>query len=393
MKIYEIATGFTSIPARIGAATEIVVENLVNAFSTNNEVTLIDLKNPERKTGEYPVIEINLPSWATQPASFLSWRHRAKRVLYSFKLALKIKKLLKTETKAVFHFHNQYNFYFSYRWCFFFKPKSNDIKLAYTLHTPLWSEDIETINRTAKKRYFMEIFAMKHADIVICLNPKIKKNLEEFFHGKINSKLGIIPNGVDNNTYHPARKEIAEDKGLNFVNIGSVCDRKNQLKTIRLLKPILENNDSHFYYAGAIADEQYMQDIEEYVEENNLADKVIYLGEISPGKSLNQEYNNADIYISHSKSEAFSLTILEAMSAGLPVLVSKSFETSINGMPPTSALTMCSSDEDFYNQINILLKDRPLLENLKEESVNYIQENFTWEQIAKEHENVFNANM
>ena len=32
MKIYEIATGYTPIPAQIGAATEIVVEALTRAF-------------------------------------------------------------------------------------------------------------------------------------------------------------------------------------------------------------------------------------------------------------------------------------------------------------------------------------------------------------------------
>ena len=32
MKIYEIGTGYTSIPAKMGAATEIVVEELTKSF-------------------------------------------------------------------------------------------------------------------------------------------------------------------------------------------------------------------------------------------------------------------------------------------------------------------------------------------------------------------------
>ena len=36
MKIYEIGTGYTPIPARISAATEIVVEELTKAFLKQN---------------------------------------------------------------------------------------------------------------------------------------------------------------------------------------------------------------------------------------------------------------------------------------------------------------------------------------------------------------------
>ena len=40
-----------------------------------------------------------------------------------------------------------------------------------------------------------------------------------------------------------------------------------------------------------------------------------------PGEDLNEFYNSGDAFIFDSESEAFSLVLLEAMSAGLPVLL------------------------------------------------------------------------
>ena len=45
MKLYEIGTGYTPIPAQMGAATEIVVEGLTRAFQKLNvPVEIIDIK-------------------------------------------------------------------------------------------------------------------------------------------------------------------------------------------------------------------------------------------------------------------------------------------------------------------------------------------------------------
>ena len=49
MKIYEIGTGYTPIPAKMGAATEIVVEELAKSFQKKGkDVTILDIKADDR---------------------------------------------------------------------------------------------------------------------------------------------------------------------------------------------------------------------------------------------------------------------------------------------------------------------------------------------------------
>ena len=114
MKIYEIGTGYTPIPAQMGAATEIVVEELTRSFTANGEnVEIIDIKAQNRAENTLPIDEVNVPSMFTKTDVSLGIMHKLKRVVYSVSLANHLKRILKNaEEDIVLHFHNQYNLFF-----------------------------------------------------------------------------------------------------------------------------------------------------------------------------------------------------------------------------------------------------------------------------------------
>ena len=114
MKIYEIGTGYTPIPAKVAAATESVVEELTKAFMQKKiDVEVIDISANDRVPNSLPITEVKVPSIFTKSDISLGIIHKVKRVVYSVALALKLKKILKqTDQKTVLHCHNQYNIYF-----------------------------------------------------------------------------------------------------------------------------------------------------------------------------------------------------------------------------------------------------------------------------------------
>lgn len=114
MKIYEIGTGYTPIPAQMGAATEIVVEELTRSFLKNGEkVEIIDIASDTRAQTELPIREVKVPSFFMRDDVSLGIVHKLKRVVYSVALANQIKKILKnSDEEIVLHFHNQYNMFF-----------------------------------------------------------------------------------------------------------------------------------------------------------------------------------------------------------------------------------------------------------------------------------------
>ena len=332
MKIYEIGTGYTPIPAQISAATEIVVAELTKAFVKQNiPVEIIDIATEKRAETDLPILEVPVPRVFSGTDVHLGIMHKLKRVVYSIALAGILKRLLKqTQEKIVLHFHNQYNMFFFLK----LVPKKlrNRCLIAYTNHSGVWRLPWEEIAETIRSRYFQEAECMKQADLVFVLNEETKRNAVEHL-GVAQARVVVINNGVNTDIYCPLtadERESAKEKfGLQnrqvILQVGSVYENKGQLRSAEYLMPLLkENKDLVYAYVGGIVDEEYQQQVKTFAEENGLVEQVRYLGMVSPGKELNELYNTAVATILPSRYEAFGLVAIEALSAGIPVLVDRS---------------------------------------------------------------------
>ena len=333
MKIYEIGTGYTPIPAQIPAATESVVEELTKSFIKENiDVEILDISTKRRAEHNLPINEVKVLSLFTRSDLSLGIVHKVKRVVYSVCLAKKIRSILKrTDDKVVLHFHNQYNAYF------FFKLVPKKIRdkaiVVYTNHNGYWSLPLSETMDILNKRYFQEIYAMKNADMVFVLNEKMMNNIADFL--KIEGeKLILTPNGVNTDVYTPisqAEKEsIKKRLGLLgkkvILQVGSVYENKGQERSIRALSKFLKENKNVAYaFAGGIVSQNYFDSISATVKNLGLEEQVVYLGVFSPGEKMNEIYNIADVMVFSSRYEAFSLVIIEAISAGIPVVMSDNF--------------------------------------------------------------------
>ena len=103
MKIYEIGTGYTPIPAQMGAATEIVVEELTRSLIKRGEdAEIIDISAQKRAECELPISEVKVPGKFTTTDVSLGIMHKLKRVVYSVSLAMRIKQILKRRRMTLF---------------------------------------------------------------------------------------------------------------------------------------------------------------------------------------------------------------------------------------------------------------------------------------------------
>ena len=66
MKIIEIGTGYTPIPAQVAAATESVVEELTKSYiKMNQPVGILDISAQKRAEHNLPITEVMVPSFFT----------------------------------------------------------------------------------------------------------------------------------------------------------------------------------------------------------------------------------------------------------------------------------------------------------------------------------------
>lgn len=388
MKIYEIGTGYTPIPAQMGAATEIVVEELTRAFINNGEdAEIIDIKAHDRAEIELPVSEVKVPSMFAGTDVSLGIIHKLKRVVYSVCLAKYLKGILKKTTdNVVFHFHNQYNLFFAFKLI----PKHllKKATIVYTVHSYIWGTEWEEIENTVKKKYFQEIECVKKADVVLVLNDITTDHFVNRL-GVDKNKIFKIINGVNVEKYSPLEQtQINElkqqngfaDKKLVF-QVGSVCERKNQLGSVEMLTDYLkEHRDVVYMYAGGIIDDEYQQKIKDHAQKNDISDQVKYVGELAPGRQLNEYYNMADCSVFTSTLESFGLVIIEAISSGTPVIIGQNLMFDLNG-----GYSMYHDENEFVSLVDSALKSG----KINREDVSDVLDKYSWNTVAVYHGEFF----
>ncbi len=382
MKIIEVGTGYTSIPASMGAATEIVVEELSKVFEKDNiNYEIFDIKDENRIKTNLKIKEVNVPKIFRKKDTTLGIMHKLKRVVYSLSLAKALRNEIKSSIEEIsIHFHNQYNMFF------FLKTTSKKlrqkVKIYYTVHSYIWSNTWEDIQSTIRKKYFQEVYSVRNADKIFVLNKTTIKHFVE--HLNINSeKIVLIDNGVNIDIYKP---QYEKNDKITFFHSGSVCDRKNQMECVQRLSNYMKNDKNiEFLYAGGIIEQEYKQCIDNFVNENGLQQQVTYLGELSPGEEIGKYYRNSKAFIFPSKQESFGMVILEAMASGLPVIMNNKSILDILGK--LKDVILFYEDQKSFNDIieNKILNETERMK-IATLSRQIVEQEYSWDTVAHRYE-------
>lgn len=141
-----------------------------------------------------------------------------------------------------------------------------------------------------------------------------------------------------------------------------------------------------------VGDGPERESLKEEIKKLNLKN-VIMLGYI---KTDNQRifhafYERADVYVCPSTwNEPLGLTILEAMAAHCPVIATKKGGVaSIIKDKQNGFLISSRNSREIADTVNMLLNDNELRKKIGEEAFKTVSQQFTWEKIANQFENIY----
>jgi glycosyltransferase involved in cell wall biosynthesis len=131
------------------------------------------------------------------------------------------------------------------------------------------------------------------------------------------NKIVVIHRGRDSNIFRFQVPKTLPGKPLRFLNVGRLVPVKGQRDLILAFKEFLAAcPDAVLHIAG---DGAARESLSALINELGLQNKVVLLGGRNDIPQLIKEY---DCFVFPSHSEGFGAATLEAMFAGLPVLVS-----------------------------------------------------------------------
>jgi GalNAc-alpha-(1->4)-GalNAc-alpha-(1->3)-diNAcBac-PP-undecaprenol alpha-1,4-N-acetyl-D-galactosaminyltransferase len=125
------------------------------------------------------------------------------------------------------------------------------------------------------------------------------------------TKIVVIPNALTNVI---GNSDPIEKRKKLILNVGRLVEQKGQ----KLLIEAFLLSELHTEYKLIIAGNGPMlQELNEYININNLVDKVVLIGQID---DLSELYNTASLFVLSSLHEGYPNALMEAMSYGVPCI-------------------------------------------------------------------------
>lgn len=217
--------------------------------------------------------------------------------------------------------------------------RRNGIRIIMHVHEPR-NECNNRIIRFIKKQIEYENVKMAH-EFFACSESTSKVFFEKY---DINN-VHVISNGINNDSFKfesKIREEVRKQLGFNGIiigNVGRLTEVKNQMYLLQIMKALQEKEQYTLAIIGQGEDEKKLI---KFVEENNLRDRVVFLGERGDVARILQAL---DIFLMPSKFEGLGIALLEAQAAGLKCIISDSIpdeaiETNLVTKLPTDLETL-----------------------------------------------------
>jgi len=205
----------------------------------------------------------------------------------------------------------------------------------------------------------------------IAVSEYLKKKLVET--GISENRIFVVYNGVESSGIEGAHPSMKPNPGEAVIigSIGRLHKVKNYAELIRAFSQLPNTS----YKLQIIGEGSERANLENLIKELALEDRVEILGNVDNAR---ERLSRFDIYVQPSMSEGFGLTVVEAMLAGLPVIVSPGSALSeIVKDDETGIVLKSMGCRDISLAIEAVLKDKVRAQKIARAAKKYALKNFS----------------
>jgi len=232
------------------------------------------------------------------------------------------------------------------------------------------------------------------AKVVLCVS-KYEKSLIESSGIKV-KRIEVLPNGVDFARYksdlilpRSLPNNITLPGGELVLYVGRIAEHKG-VETLIKAAPLVSEKvpEAKFVIAGPKSGGWKIED-----RRWKTGDRIVFIGEVSEEEKISL-MRRASVFVLPSRAEAFGITVVEAMAAGCPVIVSGIPSlTEIVEDEKTGLVFPVDNEKSLADRIVRVLSDRELSQQISESAKKLVQEKYDWEKIIDRLEKIYAKNV
>jgi glycosyltransferase involved in cell wall biosynthesis len=169
------------------------------------------------------------------------------------------------------------------------------------------------------------------------------------------ARISLVPNGVDLEAFAPG-PAIPDNGPLRLLCVARLIERKGQHHLIKAVRQLVDQGIE--VTLDLVGDGDAQPTYEAQAQELGLEGRVNLLGYV-PREEIAQHYATAHVFVLPSYNEGMSVATLEAMAAGLPVVVSRTGGTTELVEVGITGFTFAWADVDqLSHHLRLLATDR-----------------------------------
>lgn len=268
---------------------------------------------------------------------------------------------------------------------FVLSKEKERIPVLYTEHdAPPWICAYRTLyERLMRKSFYYALnkSAMERISHLITVSDAQRDFLVNKWHIP-KEKITTISSGVDIKMFSPSNNhnEYVRKKYSLPENYSIFVGRLEPRKGVDYLIKSMENVEITSMIIGEGPDRIRLEDL---AIENGVHHKIMFTGGVS-NEDLKSLYARARFFVLPSISEGLPLTILEAMSSGIPVIANN-----INGISEivrhkyNGLLTRPNDVNSLSNAQRTLINDTSLCKEMGINARATVEKNYSWESVAR----------
>lgn len=231
--------------------------------------------------------------------------------------------------------------------------------------------------------------AFRKYDSVVCVADSVKR-FEEKAEFHTPSKLSVIHNGIILENYKNLkrtsnlREELGFDRAAKIIlNVGRLDEKKGLRFLVEAMPQILSKVACAKLLI--VGDGNFRSNLEEKIKELKLEDSVFLLG-LKNVDEVQNIYQNSDIFVFPTLTEALSNVLLESMINGLPVI-----STNTGGNPEviedgkSGILIPMEDSRAISDNVCNLLSNPEKMKQLSENAQKRVREHFSLEKTVTEY--------
>ena len=367
-------------PRIVGGIARVVHDLSKRLIKDGHDVTVVTYRD-----GDTPYYEndkgvevYRVDNYMIRPNNFIDWIMQL-----NFNMVAKASEIIAKEGKFdVIHAHD---------WLVANAAKTlkhaYDIPLVSTIHATESGRNSGIHDDT--QRYINDTeWMLTYESTEVIVNSNFMKGHVQGLFGLPFDKIDVIPNGINLNNFngierdYEFRRQYALDNEKIILYMGRLVYEKGIQHLIAAMPKILNGyHDAKLVIAGKGG---MMDELKAQAKAMGIENKIYFTGYLN-AKQVQKMYKCADVAVFPSTYEPFGIVALEAMLAGVPIVVSdvgglnEIVEHGVTGMK-----SYAGNANSIADSILALLYDHQLAANVSKNAKAKVKELYNWNKIAQD---------